>query len=86
MELEKVVALIVASAARLAAAVKLSRRDEKLWAAMAREDWNLIQLAWALRGVILKRGKGNEAELYLDDTLENLLKNAGSPSSSRMLL
>ena len=76
MELEKVVGLISESADRLVKAIKISRGDEKWWAALAKEDWNLIQLSWALRGVILTRGKGKELELYLDDTLEELLKNA----------
>jgi len=74
VDFEKVVGLILESAARLAAAAKISRRDEKLWAAIAKEDWNLIQLSWALRGVILKRGNGKETGLYLDDTLRKLLE------------
>ncbi|GAJ17393.1 unnamed protein product, partial [marine sediment metagenome] len=64
----------------LAKAAKLSRRDEKWWAALAKEDWNLIQLSWTLRGVILKRGEGTEARLDLDDKarkeLEEILKKA----------
>ncbi|MBA7590709.1 hypothetical protein ES708_32839 [subsurface metagenome] len=75
---EKVVDLIVKSAERLATAVKLSRRDEKWWAFLTKEDWNLINLSWALRGVILKRGKGEEAGLELDDKakkqIEEILK------------
>ncbi|MBA7546033.1 hypothetical protein ES705_38416 [subsurface metagenome] len=74
MDFEKVVGLISESAGRLVKAAKISRGDEKWWAALAREDWNLIQLAWALRGVILGRGKGKETELYLDDTLRKLLE------------
>ncbi len=58
MDVEKVVDCIVKSADRLAAAAKLSKRDEKWWAALAKEDWNLIKLSWELRGVILKREKG----------------------------
>ncbi len=79
---EKVVDLIVKSAERLATAVKLSRRDKKWWAFVTKEDWNLIQLSWALRGVILKRGERTKAEdpdLDLDDTikqLEEILKEA----------
>ncbi len=76
MDFEKVVGLISESAGRLVKAAKISRGDEKWWAALAKEDWNLIQLSWALRGVILGRGRGKDTGLYLDDTLENLLKNA----------
>jgi len=74
VELEKVVGLISESADRLVKAAKISRGDEKWWAALAKEDWNLIQLAWALRGVILGRGKGKETGLYLDDTLRKQLE------------
>ena len=74
MELETVVGLISESADRLVKAAKISKKDEKLWAAIAKEDWNLIQLSWALRGVIRGRGKGKETELYLDDTLRKLLE------------
>ena len=73
MDFEKVVGLISESAGRLVKAAKISRGDEKWWAALAKEDWNLIQLSWALRGVILGRGRGKDTGLYLDDTLENLL-------------
>jgi hypothetical protein len=76
VDFEKVVGLISESAGRLVKAAKISRGDEKWWAALAKEDWNLIQLSWALRGVILGRGRGKDTGLYLDDTLENLLKNA----------
>lgn len=80
MDLEKVVDLISQSACRLAKVAKLSRRDEKWWAALAKEDWTLIQLAWQLRGVILKRGESTEAASELDDKarkqLEEILKEA----------
>lgn len=55
MELEKLTELISESATRLAKAAKISKRDEKWWAFLAEEDWNLIKLSWALRGEILKR-------------------------------
>jgi len=73
MDLEEVFKLISESADRLARAAKLSRRDEKWWAFIAKEDWELIQLSWALRGVILKRGKGTEGELHLSDQLKKQL-------------
>ena len=61
MDFEKVVGLISESAGRLVKAAEESKRDEKWWAALAKEDWNLIQLSWELRGVILRRGKSTEA-------------------------
>jgi len=80
MDLEEVLKLISESASRLAKAAKLSRRDEKWWAFIDKEDWELIQLSWALRGVILKRGQGTEGELHLSDQfkkqLEDILKRA----------
>ena len=80
MELEKLTGLISESAGRLVKATKLSRRDEKWWASLAKEDWNMIQLSWALRGVILRRGKETEARLVLDENarkeLEEILKKA----------
>ena len=80
MDLKKLVDLISESAGRLARAAKISTRDEKWWASLAKEDWNLIQLSWDLRGVILRRGKGTEAGLYLDDTprkqIEEILKDS----------
>lgn len=87
MDLEKIVDRIVKSADRLATAVKLSKRDERWWAFMEKEFWVLIQLAWALRGVILKRGKGTEAleELGLNDKIkkqiEEILKKSEGGSS-----
>jgi len=53
--LEGVVELISQSAARLTEATKTPVRDEKWWASLAEEDWNLIKLSWELRGVILRR-------------------------------
>lgn len=76
MELEKLTALISESAGRLVKATKLSRRDEKWWAALAKEDWNLIQLSWALRGVILKRGKKFDLDEKARKELEEILKKA----------
>ena len=80
MELEKLTGLISESAGRLVKAAKISRRDEKWWAALAKEDWNLIQLSWALRGVILRRGKETGARFDLDEKarkeLEEILKKA----------
>lgn len=75
-ELEEVVGRIEQSAARLADAVKRSAglvqepaapepRDEDWWGRLAREDWNLVQLSWELRGVILRRGKEKEPEVEL---------------------
>jgi len=61
VDFEKVVGLISESAGRLVKAAEESKRDEKWWAALAKEDWNLIQLSWELRGVILRRGKSTEA-------------------------
>ncbi len=85
MNVENVVDRIVKSADRLATAVELSRRDKKWWAFVAKEDWNLIQLSWELRGVILKRGQEIEAGLDLDDKakkqLEAILKEAEGGSS-----
>ena len=40
-------------------------RDEDWWGRLAREDWNLVQLSWELRGVILRRGKEKESEVEL---------------------
>jgi len=74
MDVEKVVNRIVKSAGRLATAVELSRRDEKWWAFVAKEDWILIQLSWELRGVILKRGQETEAGLDLDDKAKKQLE------------
>lgn len=55
MQPERVVELISKSAARLTDATKTSMRDERWWASLAEEDWNLIKLSWELRGVILRR-------------------------------
>ena len=81
MEVEEVVGRIIKTADRLVRAVELSRRDEKWWAFIDKENWELIQLNWALRGVILKRGKGTETEglgLDLNDLakkqVEDILK------------
>lgn len=78
MELEKVAGLISESAGRLVKAAEESRRDEKWWAALAREDWNLIQLSWQLRGIILRRRKNREAAAELDakarKQIEEILK------------
>ncbi len=80
MELEKVVGLISESADRLVKAAEESRRDEKWWAALAKEDWNLIQLSWELRGVILRRGESTEAASELDakarKQIDEILKKA----------
>jgi hypothetical protein len=80
MELEKVVDRIVKSAERLAAAAEESKRDEKWWALLAKEDWNLIQLSWELRGVILRRGKSTEAASELNGKarkqIDEILKKA----------
>ena len=74
MDVEKAVDDIVKSADRLARAAKLSRRDEKWWAFMEKEFWALLQLSWALRGVILRRGEGIEGELHLSDQLKKQLE------------
>ncbi len=80
MELEKVVGLISESAGRLVKAAEESKRDEKWWAALAKEDWNLIQLSWELRGVILRRGKSTEAASELNGKarkqIDEILKKA----------
>jgi len=55
MDLKEVVKLISESADRLAAAAKIPTGDEKWWASLTKEDWNLIKLSWELRGVILRR-------------------------------
>ena len=73
MEMAEVVDLIGKSAGRLARAARLSGRDEKWWAFLAKEDWNLIRLSWELRGVILKRGE-TETELHVYDTLREQLE------------
>ena len=67
MNVVELTGLISESAARLATAAGVSRRDEKWWAFIAKEDWNLIRLSWELRGVILRRGKGTEATSGLDN-------------------
>jgi hypothetical protein len=59
MELEKLTQLILESATRLTKATMISKKDEKWWAFVAKEDWNLIKLSWALRGEILKRERGS---------------------------
>ena len=80
MDLEKVVGLISESVDRLVKAAKISRVDEKWWAALAKEDWNLIQLSWELRGVILRRGKSTEAASELNGKarkqIDEILKKA----------
>jgi hypothetical protein len=80
VELEKVVGLISESAGRLVKAAEESKRDEKWWAALAKEDWNLIQLSWELRGVILRRGKSTEAASELNGKarkqIDEILKKA----------
>ena len=87
MELEKLTDLISESAGRLVKAAKISRRDEKWWAALAKEAWNLIQLSWELRGAILKRGQGTGTEeslLHQSDKvkkeIEDILKKAEESS------
>ena len=74
MDLEEVLKLISESADRLAAAAKISTRDEKWWSYLANEDWNLIKLSWALRGVILRRGEGTEVGLDLDHKAKKQLE------------
>ena len=90
MDFEKVVGLISESAGRLVKAAKLSRRDEKWWTFLAKEDWNLIQLTWALRGVILRRRKGTEGVLDLNDKarkeLEEILKEAARRKTEQSAL
>ena len=80
MELETVVGLISESADRLVKAAKISKKDEKLWAAIAKEDWDLIQLSWKLRGVILRRGMGAQAASELNGEarkqIDEILKKA----------
>jgi len=80
VDFEKVVGLISESAGRLVKAAKISRGDEKWWAALAKEDWNLIQLSWELRGVILRRGKSTEAASELNGKarkqIDEILKKA----------
>ena len=90
MDFEKVVGLISESAGRLVKAAEESKRDEKWWAALAKEDWNLIQLSWELRGVILRRGKSTEGVLDLNDKarkeLEEILKEAARRKTEQSAL
>ena len=76
MSVEKLTDLISKSAGRLVKAVKIAKKDEKWWAALAKEDWNLIKLSWELRGLILRRGKGTGIELddKLKQQFEEILK------------
>jgi len=83
MDLEEVSKLISESANRVVRAVSLSRRDEKWWAALAKEDWNLIKLSWELRGVILKRGEGAKTGSHLSDRLFNELEEILKESDSK---
>ncbi len=87
MNVENIVGLISKSTDRLNKAIELSRRDEKWWAFMGKESWNLIQLSWALRGAILKRGQGTGTEeslLHQSDKvkkeIEDILKKAEETS------
>jgi len=77
MDVEEVVGRIVKSADRLATAVELHRRDEKWWSFIAKEFWLLIQLSWAGRGVVLRRGQETEA-------LEELGSTAQRPGESNL--
>jgi len=90
MSLEKVLDLIAGSVDRLLRATEASERNEKWWTHIAKEDWNLIQLSWELRGVILRRRKGTEGVLDLNDKarkeLEEILKEAARRKTEQSAL